>query len=303
MRGGIGKRMTDSDNPSVLEVLAPGMGVTVQDGGRIGWRKFGVPMGGAMDDHAARAANVLVDNPADAPVLEMLMQGQRFRVLQQCWLAVTGADASSTIPVWHAEKMMVGSTVVFPANRSGVWIYLAIAGGFDSPEKFGSFSASVRARIGEPIQAGQILRRSIDRRLVMPDSIGARGASWDEQHDYLNPPALRVWPGPQWDAIDEVARASFFEQEWVVSSQSDRVGYRLTGEPIEPIKLPAGELISEPVRIGSIQIPRNGQPIVTLRDGPTVGGYPKLGMIDPRDISWLVQCRPNQKVRFRPLEA
>jgi 5-oxoprolinase (ATP-hydrolysing) subunit C len=292
--------MTDSDNPSVLEVVSPGMGVTVQDGGRIGWRKFGVPMGGAMDDHAARAANVLVDNPADAPVLEMLMQGQRFRVHQQCWLAVTGADASSTIPVWHAEKILVGSEIVFPSNRNGVWIYLAIAGGFDAEQFFGSYSASVRAGLGEPIRSGQVLRRSIDRRLVMPDSIGSRGAPWDEQRDYLNPPTLRVWQGPQWDAIDEDARASFFEQEWTVSSQSDRVGYRLSGDAINP---PKGELISEPVRIGSVQIPANGQPIITLRDGPTVGGYPKLGMVDPRDISWLVQCRPNQKVRFRPYEA
>lgn len=288
---------TEFNSNCVLEVISPGMGITVQDGGRIGSRRFGVPMGGAMDDHAARAANILVDNPADAPVLEMLMQGQQFRVRQQCWLAVAGADAGGVVPVWHARRFSVGDEVMFPANRSGVWTYLAVAGGFDSPRHFGSHSTSLRAGIGHEIRPGALLNRSEDRRLNMPNSIGSRGASWDEQRNYLEPPVLRVWPGPQWDAFDAAAREAFFETEWGISSQSDRVGYRLKGDPVAP---PAGELVSEPVRIGSIQVTSSGQPIVTLRDGPTVGGYPKLGMIDPRDISWLVQCRPGQKVRFRP---
>ncbi len=252
-----------------------------------------------MDDHAARAANVMVDNAPDMPVLELLMQGQRFKVRQDCWLAIAGADGSSTIPVWHAHKLSVGSELEFPVSRHGVWIYVAVAGGFDADEAFGSRSASIRSEIGSAIEAGKMLRRLEDRRLQMPDSISGRGASWNEHRDYAKPPVLRVWPGPQWNAFPETARETLFENEWSVTSQSDRVGYRLAGESIEAPRI---DLISEPVRIGSIQVPANGQPIVTLRDGPTVGGYPKIGMVDPRDLSWLVQCRPNQAVRFRPYE-
>ena len=91
-------------------------------------------------------------------------------------------------------------------------------------------------------------------------------------------------------------RQLFFGEPWTVTSQSDRVGYRLSGTPLTS-KLP--QLISEPMRTGTIQVPENGQPIVMMRDGPTVGGYPKLGLLDAADVAWLAQCRPGQQVRFQ----
>ena len=115
-----------------------------------------------------------------------------------------------------------------------------------------------------------------------------------EIRDYSSPPALRVWNAPQREMFSD----QFFEQEWMVTPQSNRAGYRLAGDPLQFEKR---ELLSEPVRVGTIQVPENGLPIVTMRDGPTVGGYPKLGMVDPEDLSWLAQCRPGQKVRFIPL--
>lgn len=286
-------------NSPVLEVIDPGMGISVQDLGRIGWRRFGVPMSGVMDDHSARAANVLLDNPPDAPVLEMLLQGQRLKVLETCWVAVTGADASSTVADWHAVEVKKGSKLVFPVNQKGVWIYLAIAGGFAGDVQFGSASTSARAGIGRMLRVGDQLARREASYLHLPQAVAGRVAAWDEQRNFLKPPVLRVWRGPQWGLFGEAERERFFANAWEVSSQSDRTGYRLLGSEISP---PEGDMISEPVRIGSIQIPRGGQPIVTMRDGPTVGGYPKLGMVDPRDLSWLVQCRPGQAVRFQLLE-
>jgi antagonist of KipI len=101
------------------------------------------------------------------------------------------------------------------------------------------------------------------------------------------------------DLFADRDRERFFNEPWTVSPQSDRVGYRLVGAPLA--STPA-QILSEPVRVGTIQVPENGLPIVTMRDGPTVGGYPKLGMIDPRDLAWLTQCRPGQSVRFQPLD-
>lgn len=286
--------MGEKSNP-VIEVVSPGMGMTVQDLGRIGWRRFGVPMSGAMDDHSVRIANQLVGNPPDTPVLEMLLQGQRVRVLEDSWVSVTGADASSTIADWHAVRVHAGSEIVFPVNRSGVWTYLALAGGIGAPRWFGSASVCPRAQIGSALESGALLVRGGKSSVQLPGAVAGRVAAWEEQRNFQKPPVLRVWPGPQAEWFAEAELDRFYDGTWKISSQSDRTGYRLDGDALV---VPDRELISEPVRIGSIQAPPNGQPIVTMRDGPTVGGYPKIGMIDPRDLSWLVQCRPGQEVRF-----
>ncbi|MGB0582555.1 MAG: biotin-dependent carboxyltransferase family protein [Limisphaerales bacterium] len=287
--------MTEKKAKSLLEIVSPGMGMTVQDLGRIGWRRFGVPMSGAMDDHSLRIANQLVGNPPGTPGLEMLLQGQRIRVREDAWISVTGADSSSTIADWHAAKVHKGSEIVFPVNRSGVWIYLAVAGGVTAPSWFGSASVCPRAQIGSALQSGDQLFRATESSVQLPGAVAGRVAAWEEQRNFQKPPVFRVWPGPQRDWFSESELDRFFENSWKISSQSDRTGYRLEGEPIS---VPDRGLISEPVRIGSVQIPPNGQPIVTMRDGPTVGGYPKIGMLDPRDLSWLVQCRPGQDVQF-----
>ena len=109
---------------------------------------------------------------------------------------------------------------------------------------------------------------------------------------------MRVWPGPQWGKFSDLARDTFFATAWKVSPQSDRAGYRLDGAEIPP---PGGSLASEPVLVGSIQVPPGGQPIVTMPDGPTIGGYHKLGLVDPEDLRWLVQTPPGRTVRFRPI--
>jgi allophanate hydrolase subunit 2 len=150
--------------------------------------------------------------------------------------------------------------------------------------------------MGKRIARGDILcrRSSVSFRLVA--NVAGRSVTWSERRDYRAPPPLQVWPGPQWDSFNASDRASFFAQEWAVTSESDRMGYRLAGSAL---KAEPEQIISEPVRVGSIQVPASGQPIVIMRDGPTVGGYPKLAMINPVDLSWLAQCRPGTKVRFQ----
>ena len=234
---------------SLLKVGAPGLGAGWQGLQRRGSRRFGVPPGGAMDDHAASWANRLVGNELGVPVLELLWGGARVEVLQHTHVAITGAPARASVPLWRAVAVKAGRVLEFEPGSSGVWIYLA-AGSKD-----------------------------------------CGGAPWNEIREHSAPPPFRVWPGPQ----REIFSDAFFEQEWTVTTQSNRVGYRLLGEPLNS---PTQELLSEPVRVGTIQVPENGQPIVTMRDGPTVGGYPKLGMVDPADLSWLTQCRPGQKIRF-----
>jgi biotin-dependent carboxylase-like uncharacterized protein len=280
----------------VFEILDSGLGATLQDCGRAGWRRFGVPPGGAMDDHAATWANRLLDNPASAPLVELMLQGAKIRVLRSTWIAITGADAKATVPTWRVVRVEKADNIHFPSNQSGVWTYLAVEGGFSASRLLGSASAYPRGGLGRPLAKGEILSRLAGDRFHLPTGVAGRAVDWHEIRHYDAPPSVRVWRGPQWDSFSETDRQLFFETDWTVSSQSDRVGYRLTGKPLKPS---SDQIISEAVLVGSIQIPANGLPIVTMRDGPTVGGYPKLGIVDGRDLAWIAQSRPGTRLRFR----
>lgn len=274
-----------------VEIVKTGLGCSVQDGGRIGWKRFGVPPSGAMDPHAAGVANRLVGNAEDAPVLEFLLQGAELRVVASCWLAVAGADAG--FPCWRGAFAKEGTRIAFPRNRSGIWTYVAIEGGFDVPRVLGSASAYPRGGLGRILKPGDILRSPGAG--ALRGNIAGTWAAPQDRRDYRNPPALEVWPGPQEDWFEDAG--ALFESEWQVSSRSDRVGYRLEGSVL---RSPVREMTSEPVLAGSIQVPPSGRPIVTMRDGPTVGGYPKIGLVDPASLSWLAQCGPGVRIRFVP---
>jgi biotin-dependent carboxylase-like uncharacterized protein len=279
----------------VFYVLDPGFGAHLQDRGRSGWRRFGVPTGGVMDRHAAEMANHLLGNPPDAPVLEMLFQGAKIAALRTVWVAVTGAEAGGNLPMWRSVQLQADDVLGFPRSQNGMWTYLAVEGGFADDLVLGSVSASPRVKLGHVLTRGTILRRSEASSFELPRGVGGRSAPLADRRNYSRPPELRVWPGPQWDRFPEAVRTAFFQQAWKVSSRSDRTGYRLEGQRL---KVPPGNLISEPVRVGTIQVPEDGLPIVTLNDGPTVGGYAKLGVLDPESLNWFVQCRAGQSVRF-----
>lgn len=279
----------------VLEILDAGLGVSLQDQGRTGWKRFGVPPGGALDDHARRWANVLVGNPPARPVLEILLSGARFRVLSRTLVVLTGATASGPGLRWQTRMVEEGEILECPSPTTGVWSYLACRGGFEGRRWFGSVSIFPRGGLGQPLAKGEILLGATSG---LPQGSPSPGTRWLDPkltRDYSQPPPLRVWPGPQWDLLGEATCAGFLAASWQVSSRSDRTGYRLEG-PAQPTQI--RDLASEPVLPGTIQMPPDGQPIVTMRDGPTVGGYPKLGVLDPEDLSWFAQCRPGQSVRF-----
>ncbi len=280
----------------VLELIEPGLGASLQDLGRHGWKRYGVPPGGALDRHAARWANLLLGNLPHEPVLELLLQGARLRALRRIELAVTGAAAATPGGQgWRTFVLEPDRELTFPPPPAGIWTYVAIPGGFAATRWFGSVSVFPRGGLGERLAAGTVLGRSESPASPAYPGVAQRWLVPDQQRNYLQPPPLPVWPGPQWELFRDADRLGFFQRDWTVSARSDRTGYRLEGAPLAG----AAEAIpSEPVLPGSIQIPPDGQPIVTMRDGPTVGGYPKLGLVDPLHLSWLAQCRPGQTVRF-----
>jgi len=280
----------------ILQILQTALGVSVQDRGRPGWRRFGVPWGGVMDAHAATWANRLVDNPAKAAVLEFLLQGGRVSFLADAWVALTGAGAEASIPLWRTVHMRKGDILELPRHCSGVWTYLAVEGGLAVADWLGSKSTYAPAGLGRILQPGDVLEREEARPFVLPSGVATRSTPALEQRQYAKPPVFRVWSAPQTAAFRAEDLLKFFSTSWTVSAQSNRVGYRLTGQPLQSVPLPW----SEPMRIGTIQIPDNGQPIVMMRDAPTLGGYPKLGVVDLADLDWLAQCCSGQNIRFMP---
>lgn len=282
---------------AILRVLDPGIGLSLQDRGRPGWRRFGVPPSGWMDPHAALAAHRLIETDPSAPLLELLLHGSRLEMLEPAWIALTGAEVKSSIPTWRAYHAAAGEVIHLQACPSGVWSYLAIEGGLEAPRFLGSASYYARGQIGLQLVGGSILARVNRPRFQLPPGIAGRLAARSDRWDLSAPATIPVWPGPQWDEFSPEARATFLEAEWKVSPQSDRSGFRLSGPALE---VAARNRPSEPVRLGSIQVPGGGEPIVTMNDGPTVGGYAKIALVDgPDHLARVAQTRPGQTLRFQ----
>jgi KipI family sensor histidine kinase inhibitor len=327
MTTALANRAGSPEGEPVLRILEPGLGMSLQDAGRQGFRRFGVPTSGTMDPVTAAWANRLLDNLPDAPVLELCLQGQRLEAVRDGWIAVCGGSHPRGQAPYRAFRVRAGESLDFGPGNSGVWTYLAVPGGFWADAFLESRSTNPRAGIGRTLRPGDLLLRNPAGDWNPPAGVAARGVSPDQWVTDRDTGPLRVWPGPQWEQFDADSQRRLFETEWRVTSQCDRVGYRLrsgwdvrpganqptmpvigptqgqyapTPEPTVPggLAWTGGSLISEPVLPGSIQVPADGQPIVTLHDGPTLGGYPKIGWIDPRDLPRLVQRRSGQPIRF-----
>jgi len=289
-----------------LRVLTTGAVLGVQDGGRPGWGRFGVPVGGALDLVAAHWANRLLGNDDGAGVLEFAGGGQSFEALTHVTVSVTGADAGAEIrgvdgmirPVraWSTQTLLPREVLMFRGSRLAVWTYLGLAGGVVAPRVLGSVSLNRRASLGAAPNPGETVSGRA------PDSLVAGGTA-SRWVDTTRLPScasgpIRVWPGPQADGFDPAALKAFFRSVWRVSPRSDRVGYRLEGTPLV---VPSMSMESEPVLPGSIQVPPDGLPIVTMPDGPTMGGYPKIGWVDPRDLARVAQTPAGRPIQWVPV--
>ncbi|MFJ9845458.1 biotin-dependent carboxyltransferase family protein [Kitasatospora sp. NPDC101155] len=283
---------------SELQVVRPGPLTTVQDLGRRGVAHLGVPRAGALDEPALRAANRLIGNGPAAAGLETTLGGVALRALGPVLIAVTGAPAPVTVDgraaAWGAPVAVpAGAVVEVGAATAGVRGYLAVAGGIAVPPVLGSRSADLLSGLGPaPLAAGDRLPVGTpppcrDRADLVP---------------LPAPPAelvlrLRIGPRADWfapSAVDRLARDGYR-----VSAASNRIGLRTEGPVVGRTR--AGELPSEGMVLGAVQIPPDGQPVVFLADHPTTGGYPVIGVVPADDLTAAAQARPGTPVRFVPL--
>ena len=288
-----------------LEVIEVNGLATVQDSGRVGWRKFGVPTSGAMDVFAFRAANLLAGNDPNCAAIEIGLGDITFRALHDCVVSVTGVGFGLSVyvwdfPLWSSYYVRSGWTIRLNKLDSGMWVYLTISGGVQTPPVLNSSSTYLRGSFGgldgRQLQAGDVLRSGISSH---PFNDLAARTMLEEAHPlYSDNPMLDVVMGPQEDYFTKESIDTFFSSEYTVSSTSDRMGYRLEGTPLTYRK--KSELISEGMTMGAIQVPSSGQPIIMMADSPTTGGYPKIGAVASADLPLLAQCVPGKsKIRFR----
>lgn len=272
--------------------------LTVQDFGRLTFREVGVPRGGAMDRAALGAANAVIGNEIDAAGLEWALGGGSIRFDEPCVFALTGASAVATLagadvqPV-TATRASAGDVLAIGRFSAGRFLYIAVAGGINTELLLGSRSTYLPAHFGgvdgKLIHSGQQLPCGIES-----TSRRTFSAPSDLTTDYSRR-VIRVVPGPQWSMFTENDRRSFFAQKYTVARSSDRMGYRLEGEPLTT---GLGLLPSEAVCEGTIQIPPDGLPIVLMADSPTVGGYPKIGVVATSDLPILAQLNPGETFQF-----
>jgi antagonist of KipI len=286
-----------------LRVIRAGLHTTVQDTGRWGWQSQGVPVAGAMDLFAYRLANAMVGNESSAATLEITLTGPELQFEDDRTIAVTGgrfdlAIDGSSIACDMPVVVRGGSVLRFAERRHGARAYLAVGGGFDVPIVLGSRATHVSSRTG-----GWHGRALIAGDVLPLGSPGAPRTFRAERHVAMLPSAgerqhgrLRVLPGPQQDCFAGRALAALQSAPYVVMPDSNRMGFRLSGPPLELRSTP--DIISEPAPIGALQVPASRQPILLMADRQTAGGYAKLAAVISADIGVAAQLAPGDEVRF-----
>ena len=295
-----------------LEVVKPGLLTTIQDLGRPGYFHLGIPVGGAMDRMALRAANLLVGNAEGAAGLEAVFMGPELLFTSDAMVAVTGAELPIFVddveqPGWSAFPVKAGQRLGFGFLKAGARAYIAISGGIDTPVMLGSRSTYAIGALGGV--DGRAIAAGDEIPLGAPSGEAKEGATVapDLRRPVGSPTELRALPGLYWRRITEEAQRGFFADEWAVAPEADRMGYRFRGgKPLEfvPREPPFGAG-SDPSNIvdgcypyGSIQVPGGTEPIVLHRDAVSGGGYFMIGTVISADMDLIGQLQPHMPVKF-----
>ena len=282
-----------------LEVLDPGVLTTVQDLGRPGYERFGVPVSGAIDAFALMAGNRLVGNAVQAAGLEMALVGPTLRAEQDCLAALTGTGFEMELiplngsgwlcPAWMAVYVRAGSLLHLKALTGAGWGTLAFSGGIDVPQVMGSRATYVRGHFGglngRKLEAGDRLPLGPARRL---HSLAGRQFPAGMRPVYSQAATVEVILGPQAERFTPAGIETFFNSSYAVSLESDRMGYRLAGTPIE--HQGGADILSEGMATGSVQVPGSGQPVIAMSDRQTAGGYTKIATVISADLPLVAQC-------------
>ena len=294
-----------------LKIIKPGLATSVQDLGRPGYFHLGIPIGGAMDRYAMRTANMLVGNPEEEAGLEAVFMGPEIEFTADGVVAVTGADMPMMLDgeakeCWTSFEVKAGQILSFGFLKSGARIYIAVSGGIMTEPDLGSRSTYPIGALGgidgRPIAVGDVIPTGDSQR-----SSGGKTVREALRRGPGSPAELRVLPGLYWNRLTDAAGQGFFDDNWTVAPEADRMGYRFKGgRPLEFVdrEQPFGaggdpsNIVDGCYSYGSIQVPSGTEPIVLHRDAVSGGGYFTLGAIISADMDLIGQLQPNTPVKF-----
>ena len=283
-------------------VHTAGLLTTVQDRGRYGYQRFGMPVSGAMDVFSLELANLLMGNDPGDACLEATISGPELEFTGATWVAITGADMDphlngQGIPKNTSIDVRPGDRLGFRGLISGCRTYIAFAGGISVPPVMGSRSTYLRAGIG-----------GFQGRALMPGDELPLGEPVGKPRlkkipeglipEYKHEQTIRIISGPEAHYFEIAGLRSFLSSEYMVTAQSDRMGYRLTGETIKH-KEGMTSIISAGISLGAVQVPGDGQPIILMADRQTSGGYARIANVIAPDLTLIAQMRPEHKIHFK----
>ncbi|WP_222536324.1 biotin-dependent carboxyltransferase family protein [Pedobacter polysacchareus] len=288
-----------------IKVIKAGMLTTIQDLGRIGYRKDGVIESGAMDKDALLMGNLLLGNEETEAGLECTLSGPTLLFENEALIAITGADLSAEIDgaaveMWRPILVAKGAVLSFGEALAGCRAYLTVQGGFDIPQVLGSYSTYLRAGFGG--FEGRALKKGDQIAFKQDIPVLPERLNWSlsrGMYASLNPEVIRVIKGPEFDLFQEKSIADLFIKAFTISNAADRMGYQLEG-PLLQLKTNK-EMLSSAVAFGTVQVTAEGSPVVLMADHQTTGGYPRILQVLSVDLGKLAQLRSGQVIQFEML--
>lgn len=288
-------------NPQLaIAVIKPGVNSQIQDSGRFGYLQMGLSQSGALDEVAYRYNNALLNNADNAAQIEIAVGGAEFVFLIDSVIALSGASAAIklnnvALSNWSTHAVSKGDVLNIGGVRHGMFIYLGIAGGFCCDTVKGSQSTTVRLALGgyhgRALQANDKIAANPTSSIAKPNLTVPQ----KHQQQYFNQP-IKVMPGYQFERFDEPVRTQFFANEYQLL-RGNRMGYFFDSNV--PLSYAQGELSSEGILPGAIQITNAGQPIVLHKDAQSIGGYPKIGAVSRLSLSIIAQLTPGKSIQFQ----
>lgn len=283
----------------LFKVKKAGVYSSIQDKGRTGFRRFGVPVSGAMDYYAYNMGNYILANKINTSALETFLGGLELEILSDHRIVITGADLGAMLdsvsaPYWKSFNVYKGQILKLTQPIRGTIAYLIPEGGFHAEELLGSASVYSKGQLGSQLKKDTILyaKREKSRRFH-------RGLIRQDIPAYAEELTVKVWPSPHLDRFRPDSLQDFFQSTYQMKG-GDRMGYLLEGPALSFIN--GSDILSEATQFGTIQVPNNGQPIILMADAQTIGGYSTIGKIVKEDLWKVAQLRRGGKMKFEKLK-
>lgn len=286
----------------IIKIIKPGLFTTVQDKGRMGFQRYGIPVAGAMDDFSFRVANILVGNDENAAALETTFMGPHIQIEFNGFIAITGANMEpkingNNIKMWRSLEVHKGDSLTFSGASQGLRSYIAFGGGLEVTEVLNSKSTYVRGSLGG--YNGRKLMEGDEISVALSNSKAEAGKYISPVYipRYAKKNMVRVVLGPQDDHFSSEVIETFLNSPYKITAEADRMGYRLEGPTLTHVKGP--DIISDGIVFGSVQVPGHGSPIVMMADRQTTGGYTKIATVIWADLPLLAQMGPGDTIHFQ----